>query len=195
VGICADREVVYKGSLSGLQTPRAQAIRRALHETLAARPNGTVRLEVIEPGGRVLVDLLAGQFGDCAGSGQIEYRLQSPEGPGAPDGSPSLQLSLVIKDAVRGPGAPVPIRTTPVRNVAVCVTDANSKMPAWGGRESAKAKAFKDAIRQYLSTHRFEDRVGSALFRVTEAGGQFTFSNVEGYCPPAELFHVTVAKD
>src|SRR5262249_38832911 len=144
--------------------------------------------------GRARVDLLAGQFGDCAGRGQIEYRLQSPEGPGAPDGSPSLQLSTVIRDALLGPGAPAPIRATPVRNVIVCIADSNSKMPAWGGPRSARANAFKEAIRNYLSSHRFEDRVGAVAFRVTEAGGGFTFNEIQ-QCPSSDFFSATIAKD
>ena len=194
VGVCAEREVVYKGSLSGLQTPRARVIRAGLHGYLAAHPNGTVRLEVTDSDGLTLAEPLAGNFGDCVDRGLTEYKLQSPEGPGAPDGSPQLQLLSVINEALLGPGAPVPIRATPVGHVGVCIADPNSKVAAWGGKQSAKATAFKAALRQYVSTHRFKDRVGPAVIRVTDAGDGFTLGEVEGYCPTGELFTVTVAK-
>jgi hypothetical protein len=103
------------------------------------------------------------------------------------------EMSAIIRDAVNGPGAPKP--NISVRNrslfLQVCAPLSVVKKASWSDLQSARARALKAVLRQFVATHRFRDADaadGSAstvsrIVRVTEgAADQFSVQEVTD-CP------------
>ena len=115
----------------------------------------------------------------------------TPQGPGV-----LTDMVAIIQDAVRGPDAPklnISARNYAVKNYSlyVCAPLSVVKKASWSDPQSARARALKAAIRQFVASHRFRDadaadgRAGhvSRKVRVTEgAADQFRVQEVMD-CP------------
>ena len=88
-----------------------------------------------------------------------------PQGSSAPatQGPGVLKdMSAIIRDAVNGPGAPKPnisARNYAVKNLwlQVCASTPVVKKASWSDPQSARARALKAALRQFIASHRFRD--------------------------------------
>ncbi len=122
-----------------------------------------------------------------------------PQGSSAPatQGPGVLKdMSAIIRDAVNGPGAPKPnisARNYAVKNLwlQVCASTPVVKKASWSDPQSARARALKAALRQFIASHRFRDADAadgpagsvSRMIRVTEgAADQFSVQEVAD-CP------------
>ena len=106
------------------------------------------------------------------------------------------EMVAIIKDAVTGPGAPKPnisARNYAVKNLwlQVCASTPVVKKASWSDPQSARARALKATLRQFIASHRFRDAgvadgpAGSVsrVVRVTEeAADQFSVQEVTD-CP------------
>ena len=122
-----------------------------------------------------------------------------PQGSSAPAAQgPGVLKDMVaiIRDAVNGPGAPklnISARNYTVKNLwlQVCAPLSVVQKASWSDPQSARARALKAALRQFMASHRFRDADAadgpagsvSRLVRVTEgAADQFSVQEVTD-CP------------
>jgi hypothetical protein len=192
VSICAQDSVVYKGSLTGLQTPRAIAITNAIRAYLSANASGPLRFEIEEPHGTPEILGLIGEPGDCADAGQHEYQIQSPEGWAVPSSTVAHdQFVSLLKEVMQASGAPIPRRSSGPRYIlGICISKPNADVPSWGGPQSARANVFRSALRQFVSSHQFADGDLLPMVRVTAAGNAFAFQEQSTPCPSEQLYFV-----
>ena len=118
-------------------------------------------------------------------------------------------MVAIIRDAVTGPGAPklnISARNYAIKSVflQVCAPMSVVKKASWSDPQSARARAVKAALRQFLASHRLRDAdaadaaAGSAgyvsrIVRVTEgAADQFSVQEVTD-CPGDAYAVFTVA--
>ena len=117
-----------------------------------------------------------------------------PQGSSAPatQGPGVLKdMSAMIRDAVNGPGAPklnISARNYAVKNLwlQVCARSRREKA-SWSDPQSARARALKAALRQFIASHRFRNADSedgpagsvSRVVRVTEGSAdQFSVQEV-----------------
>jgi Protein of unknown function (DUF1036) len=122
----------------------------------------------------------------------------TPQGPGV-----LKDMSAIIKDAVNGPGAPKLNMSARNRSLwlQVCAPLSVVEKASWSDPQSARARALKTALRQFVASHRFRDAdaadgpTGSVrrIVRVTEgAADQFSVQGVTD-CPGDSYTSLQVA--
>jgi len=79
VNVCAEKSVVYKGSMSNLQTARAKALTDAIERFLPSHAATRLRIRITEQDGVFSVRAIGGKGGDCVHAGESEFVFQSPE--------------------------------------------------------------------------------------------------------------------
>ena len=103
-------------------------------------------------------------------------------------------MSAIIRDAVNGPGAPKPNMSARNRSLflQVCAPLSVVEKASWSDPQSARARALKAALRQFVASHRFRDADAAdgsggtvrRVVRVTEgAADQFSVKEVTDDCP------------
>ena len=99
------------------------------------------------------------------------------QGPGD-----KMDLHKALQDIMREPGAPKP-RISGKYSLEVCVPPTVVKKESWANPPSARTRAFKETVRQFLSSHTFGAVTdGIARVRVTETGSKFVAEEVRA-CP------------
>jgi hypothetical protein len=108
--------------------------------------------------------------------------------PVGPQASPSVtragpgtsgDLHAVLKDIMRGPDAPKP-RISGEYSLSVCVHPTVVERESWANPPTARTKAFREAVRQFLSSHSFSNVHGYLVYiRVTETGNKFIAEEVK----------------
>lgn len=88
------------------------------------------------------------------------------QGPGD-----KMDLHEILKDIMRGPGAPKP-RISGEYSLDVCVPPTVVERESWANAQTARTKAFKETVRQFLASHSIRNATGWRIvrFRVTETG-------------------------
>ena len=108
----------------------------------------------------------------------IPLGKRTSSGGAAPGPGTTEDLLAILKDTIRGPGAPR-FRGSPAGSfVQVCVPSAVVEKQSWANPQSASAKALKDAIRQFTGSHNFVGG-GQARLRVTETLDRFMVEEVK----------------
>jgi hypothetical protein len=111
------------------------------------------------------------------------------QGPGV-----LTEMMAIVKDAMKGPGAPkldISARNYAVKSLAlqVCAPMSVVKKASWSNPQSARAQALKATLRHYVASHRFRDADAAdgpagyvtRLVRITEgAADQFKVQEVTG---------------
>ena len=93
-----------------------------------------------------------------------------------------MDLHKALQDIMREPGAPKP-RISGKYSLEVCVPPTVVKKESWANPPSARTRAFKETVRQFLSSHTFGAVTdGIARVRVTETGSKFVAEEVRA-CP------------
>jgi len=104
------------------------------------------------------------------------------QGPGT-----SEDFRAVLTDAIRGPGAPRLRGSLTGGWVEVCVLSAVVKKESWANPQSARAKALKDAIRQFTASHSFGGG-GMARFSLEEMRDRFAVKEVKACSDDDDTF-------
>ena len=113
---------------------------------------------------------------------------QASTGAAAASSGTMSDLHEVLKDIMRGPGAPKPRISGPYINLEVCVPPTVVKKESWANPSSARTKAFRETVRQFLLSHSFGAVAdGIVRFRVTETGNNFIAEEVRA-CPGDSYF-------
>jgi hypothetical protein len=87
-------------------------------------------------------------------------------------------LHAVLKDLMRGADAPKP-RISGEYSLGVCVHPTVVERESWANPPTARTKAFRETVRQFLSSHSFSNAHGySVWIKVTETGNKFMAEEV-----------------
>jgi hypothetical protein len=114
---------------------------------------------------------------------------QAPSAPVTQGPGDKMDLHKALQDIMREPGAPKP-RISGKYILQVCVPPTVVKKESWANPPSARTKAFKETVRQFLLSHSFGAVTeGIARVRVTEAGSKFVAEEVRA-CPNDFYFGV-----
>jgi Protein of unknown function (DUF1036) len=101
----------------------------------------------------------------------IALGAQGSSAPAVQGPGDKMDLHEVLKDIMRGPGAPKP-RISGEYSLDVCVPPTVVKKESWANPATARTKAFRETVRQFLASHSFSNATGWRIvrFRVTETG-------------------------
>lgn len=90
-----------------------------------------------------------------------------------------MDLHAVLKDLMRGADAPRP-RISGEYGLSVCVDPTVVKRQSWTNPPTARTKAFKETVRQFLVSHSFSNVHGYLVYiKVTEIQNKFIAEEVK----------------
>ena len=101
--------------------------------------------------------------------------------PGATAAGPGdkMDLHAVLKDLMRGADAPRP-RISGEYGLSVCVDPTVVKRQSWANPPTARTKAFRETVRQFLVSHSFSNVHGYLVYiKVTEIDNKFIAEEVK----------------
>jgi hypothetical protein len=90
-----------------------------------------------------------------------------------------MDLHAVLKDLMRGADAPRP-RISGEYGLSVCVDPTVVKRQSWANPPTARTKAFRETVRQFLVSHSFSNVHGYLVYiKVTEIDNKFIAEEVK----------------